>query len=184
MVNEPTILRNHFRTKHPTLLESKDPQSSKVASAPKKRTASASTSSTAGADGSKRLWHCDTCDLDIPADANSVKDHNASNSHQTMHMLIADVSRPDGAGLAAAARQKNVADDAAKFTSKWITVKKKNGSVKKKLVKGPRSAAVHAADRPDPPANCTRDIFCLCEVCVIFGSLDSSVPNPKRSREQ
>jgi hypothetical protein len=168
MANEPNILRSHFRINHPALLESKDP--SKAAGARRARPAAAVPAAVPAAAVS--TWHCDTCDKNILADPASVAAHNASQEHTRLRMYAADIARPDGAGLAAAARKKNSDDDAGKM---WITVTKKDGSKINKLVlKSSKSgaAAIHAlGPRPEPLADCGRDEFCICDVCNLFGPL-------------
>jgi hypothetical protein len=169
MANEPNILRSHFRINHPELLESTT--TSKAAGVRRARPAATVPAATLPA-AAVSIWHCDACDINIPADPASVAAHNASQEHARLRMYAADIARHDGAGLAAATRRKNSDDDAGRM---WITVTKKDGSKINKLVqKSSKSgaAAMHAVGpRRDTPADCTRNEFCVCAVCDEFGPL-------------
>jgi hypothetical protein len=113
MENEPMLLRNHFRSKHSTA-------SSATAILPV-----------------VKIWHCDSCNLDMSADADTVRAHNQSQGHQRQHAYDGNASRPDGSALADATRQLNGSEQEGQI---WITVTKKDGSSKKKLVKAAKKS--------------------------------------------
>lgn len=53
-----------------------------------------------------RIWHCDACNKDMSADADTVHTHNNSHEHQRMVTWAAEQNR-DGPSLARAARSAN-----------------------------------------------------------------------------
>jgi hypothetical protein len=82
-----------------------------------------------------RLWHCDACNLDIPADALSVNTHNALPSHLRQHRY--DQDNRDGSILADKVREEHEENMKDK---EWISVFSK-GKWIRKLVKKRQNAA-------------------------------------------
>lgn len=54
-----------------------------------------------------KIWYCATCNLSIPANPQSVHDHESSQDHLRMKDYDANVSRLDGAALASQQRKRN-----------------------------------------------------------------------------
>ncbi len=54
-----------------------------------------------------KMWYCATCNQSIPADPQSVRDHESSQEHLRMKNYDANVSRLDGAALASNQRKRN-----------------------------------------------------------------------------
>ena len=54
-----------------------------------------------------KMWNCATCNISIPADPQSVHDHERSHEHLRMKSYDANVSRPDGSALASQQRERN-----------------------------------------------------------------------------
>jgi hypothetical protein len=132
MENEPMLLRNHFHSKH-------SKASSATAMLPV-----------------VKIWHCESCNLDIPADAESVHAHNQSHAHQRQLAYDGNVSRPDGSDLADATRKHNGSEQEGRI---WITVNKKDGTLKRKLVNATKKSG-NAGDKND-------DNFMIC--CLCYG---------------
>ena len=82
MVNDAKILRDH-----------------------RKKCAASSAASTA-----PRIWHCDACDMNMPADNTTVNGHNSSIEHQRQVRLAAEAPHyRDGPQLARQQREENAA---------------------------------------------------------------------------
>jgi hypothetical protein len=87
----------------------------------------------------KKMYKCESCNLSMHNTPEVVTAHKQSSAHQTQLMMIRDGdSRPDGPSLASATAHMN--EDRV-----WISIVRKNGSVKRKKVPKPKpSAAVSA----------------------------------------
>jgi hypothetical protein len=118
MENEPSLLRMHFHSKHSNA-------SSVTAMLPVK------------------IWRCESCSLNIPADADSVHAHNQSHAHQRQIAYDGNVSRLDGSDLAKATRKQNESEQESKI---WITVLKKDGTQKRKQVNAAKKSG-NAGDK-------------------------------------
>jgi hypothetical protein len=127
MANEPIVLRNHFRAKHSTVT------TLNIASSPAVSTACV------------KFWHCESCNLNIPSDAESVHAHNASLAHQRQNAYDRNISRADGIILAAATRKEN---ESMQANGTWITVHKKDGTTKNKFVKATNKSS-NTGDKND-----------------------------------
>ncbi len=69
----------------------------------------------AAAAAKTRLWHCDTCNIDIPNNPQDVTEHQSSHEHTRMRIYDAEENR-DGPMLANKQRLKN--GDAASTPAK------------------------------------------------------------------
>ncbi len=87
-----------------------------------------------------KVWHCNACDEDIPSDPISVKSHNASSKHQRQNRWDAEqgARELDGTTLANSVRHAN---QNSNQNTKWIKVKKKDGTSVNKQVTVKQSAA-------------------------------------------